>query len=149
AGGPDKHFLPWLARELTERGHTVIAPPLPNAKTPNITEQIEFLKKEVTFDENTIVVAHSLGTVVSMKVLESLNAPVRKLVLVGGFSDTNIGSDKGYFETFDWTFDFEKISANAREIVVVHDDNDDVIPLEQALRLEQKLDATLVRRVAE
>ncbi|MEX0933623.1 MAG: leucine--tRNA ligase [Candidatus Paceibacterota bacterium] len=148
AGGADAHFLPWLQKQLEEKGHTVLVPTLPNTKNPNIEEQISFLKKEVTFDEDTIVVAHSLGSVVALKTIESLNVPIKRLITVGGFLDTDIATEKKYFATFDWKFDFKKIKENVREIVVLHDENDDVIPVTQAEKFERRMGARVVRVVA-
>jgi leucyl-tRNA synthetase len=148
AGGSDAHFLPWVRKQLEEKGHIVHVPTLPNTKNPDIEEQISFLKKEVTFDEETIVVAHSLGSVVALKAIESLEAPIKRLILVGGFLDTDIKTNKKYFETFNWKFDFKKIKANVREIVVLHDENDDVIPPAQAEKFERRLGARVVRVTA-
>lgn len=148
AGGSDKHFIPWLKEELESRENSVVIPALPNPKEPNVEEQIEFLKKEVDFTEDTIVVAHSLGSVVALKAIESLSHKIQKLVLVGGFLDANIHSDKKYFDTFNWNFDFEKIKKNVHEIVILHDGHDDVIPHEQAENLEQKLGGLLVHTQA-
>lgn len=148
AGGAHKHFLPSLKEQLEKEGHTVSLPALPNTKNPNIEEQISFLRREGVFDEDTIVIAHSLGSVVALKAIESLNIPIRRLVTVGGFLDTDINLEKEYFKTFDWKFDFKKIKENVREFIVLHDENDDVIPITQAEKFERRLAGKIIRVAA-
>lgn len=137
--GPSKHFLPWLQKELEMRGHEVVIPELPDSKNPNISKQIEFGLENTDLDENTVLVGHSLGSVVAMKMLERSAKKIQKLVLVGGFLDAEINSRGTYADTFDWNFDFEKIKANTHEVEILHDRSDDVIPEEQSNKLGAKL----------
>lgn len=57
---PESVFFPWLKKSLEDQGHEVIVPALPNTQSPNIDQQVEFVKKYGQFDERTIVVGHSL-----------------------------------------------------------------------------------------
>ena len=110
-GTPEANFFPWLKNKLEQLGHGVSLPALPNTDEPNVQEQIDFVLKNETFDENTIVVAHSLGGSVVIKALESVNTKIQKLILVGGFVDPKFKDHPRPFEsTFDWQYDFEKIS---------------------------------------
>gem|GEM_PF-4508981 len=45
-------------------------PPLPNPDQPNIDQQIAFIANNALFNDNTILVGHSLGAAVAMKALE-------------------------------------------------------------------------------
>jgi len=149
-GGPDKHFFPWLKKELERGGHTVVALELPNTKNPNIEEQIGFLKNEVQFDENTVVVAHSLGSVVALKTIELLKKRIHKLVLIGGFVDTEIEhSERDFLKTFNWKFDYEKIKEHIQQIVILQDENDDSVPFTQAEKIQRNLGGSLVRTIAD
>ena len=140
-GSPDGIFFLWLRDELQKRGYAVQAPALPNAKHPNLEEQISSVLKTVKFDENTIVFGHSLGSVVALKTVERLNHPVRKLVLAAGFArpPSLRGKSRDYEKTFDWKFDFGKIKKNAGEIVILSDSSDTIVPPQEAEYLESVL----------
>lgn len=139
ASGPDLHFLPSLRKELEDLGHTVEIPELPNAKDPDVNEQVNYVKENVRLDKNTILVGHSLGAVVAMKVLEGSPEKIQKLTLVGGFSNPGDTVKREYVDRFDWRFDFEKIKDNTHFIEVLHDKDDDVVTKEQAKDLGDKL----------
>jgi leucyl-tRNA synthetase len=147
--GPEKHFHPWLKSELEARGHTVVMPKLPNPDKPNIDEQVDYVLNSVVLDENTVLIGHSLGSVVAMKVLEKVNVTIHKLVLVAGFLDTNINVDRGYFGTTRWDIDTEKIKNSARRVVILRPENDSVIPHEQATKLRRALGGEIVDFLAE
>lgn len=144
ASGPEKHFIPWLTERLRARGHEVEVPKLPSAEDPNISEQIKYVQENVSFDERTIVIAHSLGGPVALKALEGTQTKIHKLVLAGGFIDTEINTDRGYFDSFDWSFDFETIREHVNDIVIIRDEHDDAIPAEQADKIHRKLGAMIV-----
>lgn len=113
-GSAHTNFFPWLKAELEKRGHQVEAPELPNSLKPREAEQVEYVVKNCHFDENTVVIGHSLGVVVAMKALMKLNKPVSGLVVAAAAVDpkfdTNYGS-RPYSKDFKWTFDFAQIKA--------------------------------------
>ncbi len=140
-GSPNGIFFPWLRKELEKRGYAVQAPALPNAKHPNLEEQISYVLKTVKFDENTIVFGHSLGSVVALKTVERLGHPVKKLILAAGFARAPSlrGKKRDYEKTFDWKFDFGKIKRNAGKIVILSDSSDMVVPPKEAEYLKSVL----------
>jgi leucyl-tRNA synthetase len=143
-------FFPWLKKELEKAGHECFVPDLPNAELPTEKEQVEFVLKNIKFDENTILFGHSLGSVVAMKVLEKLPIKIAGLVLAGGFVDTKFRDKKRPFnDTFSWQFDFEKIRSQAGFIKIVSDLNDPAIPVMQGQILQQKLDGELIETIAQ
>ncbi|MBI2451768.1 class I tRNA ligase family protein [Candidatus Pacearchaeota archaeon] len=144
-GSPDKNFFPWLKKELENKGNKVFAPKLPNTNNPNINEQVEHVLKNVKFNENSVLLGHSLGSIVALKVVESLNKPVKKLVLAAGFIDpTLVSEEKPYKKIFDWKFDFEKIKRNAKEIIILRDLYDDSVHKLQAGRLKEKIGGEII-----
>lgn len=126
---------------MEARGGHVMAPTLPNTNEPNVEEQIKFIVDNAQFNENTILVGHSLGAVVAMKALERKGVKIRKLVLLSGFVDLEgcLDTDEAYVSTFDWTFDYEKIKSLTNEIVVIGDKNDTDVPPLQAYKLAKNL----------
>ena len=149
--GPSRCWFPWLKRELERRGHEVVVPALPNPFLPNVANQVEFVMQNVSFDENTVLVGHSLGTVVGMRVLERLKKPIKKFVMVSGLMEPKF-KDKERPATgllIDWKFDFAKIKKSAGEIVVMEDQTDYLIGESQGENLQKSLDARLVKFEAE
>lgn len=69
-GSPNDNFIPRLKSELEKTGAHVITPVLPNTMNPNVEEQISFIADNAEFNENTVLVGHSLGSVIAMKALE-------------------------------------------------------------------------------
>jgi len=149
---PERHFLPWLKKELESRGYNVQVPSLPNTKKPDIEEQTRFVLENVSFDENTILFGHSLGTVVAMKVVEQLEKPIEGLVLAGPFIDIKRRDGRqprAYDKTFQWRFDFEKIKSNTGFSAVLAAKNDTSIPLDTARRVHDALGGSYKEVVAQ
>lgn len=142
---PESNFFSWLSQEFSQCN----IPELPNTNHPS-EEQVEFVLKNTIITPNTIILGHSLGAVVALKVIEKLNHPIAGFVSVGGFLAPTFKDRKRPFEKdFRWTFDFEKIKSNAQKIIVISDRNDYAIPLEQGRLLSEKLNATLIETIAE
>ncbi len=139
-GSPKANFFPWLKAELEKRGFTVSVPDLPNSKKPSEHEQVRYVLQHCKFDENTIMLGHSLGAVVAMKVLEKLESPIAGLVLAGGFISPNFKDhDRIFADKFNWKFDFKKIKKQAGAITILHDPNDYAIGEDQEVALSTNL----------
>jgi len=123
-------FIPWLKKELEERGHEVLALDLPHPFIPDVMEQAEYVLKKVKFDENTIIIGHSLGSVVAYRILEQLKHPIHKLILAGGLIEPKFRDKTRLAAKYlmSWKFDVEKIKKNVGQIVILEDDNDGLIP---------------------
>jgi leucyl-tRNA synthetase len=147
-GSPDKNFLPWLKKELEKRGYKVNLPKLPNTDNPNIMEQADYVLKNCKFDENTVLLGHSLGSVVALKVLEKLNKPIKKLITIAGFAQPST-KNRYYNKTIDWKFDFDKIKKNAKEVVLLRAKNDTAVFGERAEYLKNVLGSKVVDFQAE
>ncbi len=131
-GSPDNNFFPWLKKTLEKQGHTVEVPSLPNTDDPDVYEQVKFVLDNCHFDESTIIVGHSLGAVVALKVLEQLPKPIFKTVLAAGFAEPGFKDhDRPFENKFDWKFDFARIKENARDIILLRDVNDTAVKAEQ------------------
>lgn len=143
-GGPDKGFFPWVAKELKSGGHNVVALQLPHPESPTEEEWVGHVLKNCKFDESTVILAHSLGAAVALKVVEKVNTKIAGLVLVGGFVEPKF-KDKArpFVDKFGWSFDFEKIRGKLGFVRVLSDPNDYAVPLEQGKLLADKLGGEL------
>lgn len=148
---PNRCWFPWLKRELEADGHEVIVPKMPITFIPNVANQTQYVLDNVTFDENTVLVGHSLGTVVAMRVLERLKKPIKKTVFVSGLMEPKF-VDKARPEAgllINWEFNVEKIKKNAGQLKILRDIHDVLIAPEAGLRLHKELGGQLVEFEAE
>ena len=131
---PTQKWYPWIANEMEKMGIPHIAPTLPNASNPLMSEWLYELKKTAP-DENTILVGHSRGGVAILRYLEILpeDKRVKKVILLG----TNSGSNKevsitdrssGFYT--EGGYDFEKIKKHCDDFVVMHSKDDPWVPFE-------------------
>lgn len=140
-GNSRSAFIPWLKKELESFGHEVVALDLPHPFIPDVIEQAEEVLAKVKFDANTVLVGHSLGSVVAYRVLEKLNSPIKKLVLVGGLIEPRF-RDKTRLSAkylIDWKFNLDKIKKNAGKIIILEDRNDQIIPDGESVVIQEAL----------
>lgn len=150
-GSTGRDFFPWLKESLEVRGHDVYAPDLPNAFEPNIEEQVEFLLKNASFNEDTVIITHSLGGVVAMKLLPRLKMKIKRLVMVAPPLKTEFVDGKTRVpleKATDWKFDFPGVADKANEIVVIQDIHDNVVPHQQTEEIAKNLHAKLQKVLA-
>jgi leucyl-tRNA synthetase len=137
-------FHPWLKSELEKKGYKVTLLDLPNPTAPSEKEQIKYVLDNAKFDENTVIVGHSLGSALAMKVIEKLPGKIAGLVTVAGFTESKFKDHDRPFENFDWNFDFEKIKSKLGFAKVLSDRTDDIVPFEQGPVLSGSLGGNLV-----
>ncbi len=145
-------FWPWLKLEVEKRGGKVYVPDLPNTDEPNIQEQMNFVLDNYKFDENTVVVTHSLGGVVAMKMIPELKVKIDKLVMMATPLHTDL-KDKmprpALDACTDWKFDFEKIKENVRDIAILGDIEDHIVPLSHTREIAEKLSAKYFEKIGQ
>jgi len=77
----DKHWIPWIKRELSEEGMEVETPHMPEPWEPKYESfKQEFEKYDV--NENTILIGHSCGCAFLVRWLGETKQKVKKLILV-------------------------------------------------------------------
>ncbi len=137
-------YQAWLKAELELAGHTVFSPDLPNASAPNIDEQVEYILSNIEITPDTILVGHSLGGIVMMKLLEKISTLVRRSIFVDPVV-TAIFNDHArphVEKSTDWKFEYEKIKTNAGEVVILADAMHPIIRAEDIDHLRQMLGAS-------
>jgi leucyl-tRNA synthetase len=141
---PQKNFHPWLKEELEKNGHEVVVPALPNPDDPDVNQQASYVLKNISFDKDTVLVAHSLGSIVAYRVLEKVPNVIHKLVLVGGFIDKYISVEKDKLKSVDYVFDKERIKKHAGKVEILRPVNDSAIPIEQALKIQKAIGGDII-----
>jgi predicted alpha/beta hydrolase family esterase len=77
----DKHWIPWLKKELVSEGIKTEAPLMPTPWEPDYEKfKKEFEKYEVS--ENTILIGHSCGSAFLVRWLGETKKKISKLILV-------------------------------------------------------------------
>ncbi len=149
-GSPDGTFFPALRQKIERQGQKVYAPKLPNPADPDINGQAQYVLDNYEFTENTVLLGHSLGSPVALKVVEGLEKPIKKLVLVAGFAQPKfLDRTRPFEESFDWKFDYDKIKNNVQEIVVLRASNDSAVPRERSQSLVDNIGGQLIDFEAE
>jgi leucyl-tRNA synthetase len=145
----EANFYPWLKTELEKRGHKVQVPTIPVELHDYPLKRLDYVMKNVAFDKDTVIIGHSLGAVVGMKVVEQLDYPISGLITVAGFVEPKFKDiERAFAANFDWQFDWEKIKANTTFVEVISDLNDIAVPVEQGKILAEKLNGELIEVVA-
>ncbi|HEY5442841.1 MAG TPA: leucine--tRNA ligase, partial [Candidatus Saccharimonadales bacterium] len=149
-GSPEGTFFPVLREKIEALGHPVYTPQLPNTDNPTIMEQAKYVLDNYEFTENSVLLGHSLGSPVALKVVEALDKPIKRLVIVAGFAQPKFLDKKRPFEeSFGWQFDWDKIKQNVGEIVILRAENDTRVPQERSQSLVDNLGGTLIDFIAE
>ena len=124
-GAPDEGFRPSLGEGLAKHGISFISPQMPNTRFPKLSEWLPFLKKTIGRpDTETYLIGHSLGSVMILRYLETLekDEEIGGAVLVAGFTDDlGIPELSNFFVT---PFDWAKIRTHVERVVSFESDND-------------------------
>jgi hypothetical protein len=126
------HWQQWLHDELVKMGNVVIMPTLPDANRP---DRKTWLKTVEGIIENVnpadlIIVAHSLGVVTALDLIEE--NPVKDLISVSGFV-SDYGAEMNDYFLKEKNIDFDKVNKNLEKAFVIFGDNDPYVP-QDALR---------------
>jgi predicted alpha/beta hydrolase family esterase len=144
-GWPQKitqHWYPWLAKELEILGYKVLLLELPTMLTdaPNMNIQLDYIEKVFDFNDQSIVIGHSLGTLLTMRLAEK--HIYKKMILVAGFDFNDLTEG---LESF-WSnpINHSKIIENTSERFVIHSDNDPYVTKLTAEEMSKRLEAKLI-----
>lgn len=144
-GRPDRHWYPWLKTELQSRGIEVIVPAMPNTQKPALAEWLQKIKDVVgQADEQTFFVGHSVGANAVLRYIAGLppEEKVGGVVLVAGLIVTKKNK---LLEFVKEKLDYKKIKKHIiKKVVVIHSDNDPIIPMSDAELVRDNLDAQLI-----
>lgn len=124
------NWFPWLKQELESKGYFVWLPDLPDSDEPLVDKWLDFIfsNKTWSFDKDTVLIGHSAGATLILRILERLSdgCSINKAILVSGVVELG---DK--VETFPYKrslvkdpFNWEKIKDSAKFFYFVHSDND-------------------------
>lgn len=124
------NWFPWLKEQLEMKGYKVWVPDLPDSDTPVLKDWLDiiFSNKEWEFNEESIIVGHSSGATLILRILENLPEGIRikKAILVAGFIDK--GKYPQFFQykenLLKTSFNWDKIKTSCANFVFIASDND-------------------------
>lgn len=146
AASPVDHWFPWLKHELERQGAEVSIVELPDSQAPDPLAWQQALAAQLAdADEDTWLVAHSLGCIALLHHLEQLpvQARIGGYVLVSGFNEplSPLRQLDGFLEP---GINYARLSAMAGQRVVVAARDDDIVPFASSQSLAASLDARFV-----
>ncbi|MFI0818670.1 RBBP9/YdeN family alpha/beta hydrolase [Streptomyces sp. NPDC021098] len=127
---PEDHWFGWLGEQLGTDGIVTTIPALPNPRDPDPAQWTEAVRTDLgTPDENSIIVAHSLGCLTVLRYLRSLPGPWRlgTLVLVSGFVDQLPALPELNSYIGDGC-DVEELSNHVERLTIIRSDADPYVP---------------------
>ena len=146
-GSQEESWFPWLKKKLKENGYKVYLPKFPTPENQSLYTWTEALEKTgMKFDEETILIGHSLGSAFILSVLEGLSVSVKACFFVSGFISLlgllkfDVPNESFIMKPMNW----KKIRNNCKAFYVINSDNDPYVPLERGEELAQFLKVPLI-----
>ncbi|MEX1995614.1 MAG: alpha/beta hydrolase [Candidatus Saccharimonadales bacterium] len=138
------NWFPWLKDELENLDYEVWVPDLPKSERPNLERYTKFLLSSGWDFKDNLIIGHSAGAVEILHLLENLpkGTKAHTAIMVAVFK-----GDLGWEVLRDLAsvkYDFEKIKENAKNIIVVHSDDDPHCPIEGAQEIAGELSAKMI-----
>lgn len=133
-GSDFPHWQAQLASDLIKENYIVSFPAFPTRDNPKLDEWKSFLKQELNHFKPDIVVCHSLANILWFHTCGELEIKLDKLMLVAPVSSTNTMLEDKSFFPYPTPKDLK-----AREIIMAASTNDPYMSIEEAIRLQSKL----------
>jgi len=137
-GSPEENWIPWIKEQCEEKSYSVTVPTFPSGDDQNYDNWMKVLEPYLSeFNEQTVLIGHSIGATFVLSVLEKLNVTIEKSILVSGFLGL-LGNKE--FDTVNETisdrdFLWGKIGHASKEFVIIHGSNDPYVPTNKAKEL--------------
>jgi hypothetical protein len=148
-GTPEKHWYPWVKKELEKLGFEVHVPSMPNTEHPKISAWISTLEKLASpVDEKTYFIGHSIGCQTILRFLQTLpeEARIGGAILVAGFfnlKELETEEEKQIIKPWlETPIDSEKIKRICPNVIAFFSDDDPYVPTSEAKVFKERLDST-------
>ena len=143
-GNPEENWFPWLKKELENVDYNVRIPKFPTPENQSLGNWMRLINENITeINENTIIIAHSLGPAFVLSLLEKLELkkPIKACFFVSGFIGSlgNTEFDELNKTFVDKKFKWAKIRKACNNFFLYQSDNDPYVPLDKSNELAKKL----------
>ncbi|MFC1787884.1 alpha/beta fold hydrolase [Patescibacteria group bacterium] len=143
---PTKNFHPWLAQELRQKGVEVITPEL-NLKAGtelDLPVVIEQMKEQIGYlKSDDILLGHSLGAFMILQYLEAVEMTETPRAIVMVASPWKVSRPE-LRRLFIVDLDADVLMWKAREFIVIHSKDDEMVPIDHGRRLAEAFKAKLI-----
>ena len=141
-GKPDENWIPWLKQELESNGYKVITPAFPTPAGQNYDNWMQIVEPHLTdFNEETVLIGHSIGASFTLSILEKLNVKIEKTILASGFvGPLGLELDEINMTIAEREYDWNKVRSNSVGFVILHGSEDPYVPDAKAAELGKLLD---------
>ncbi len=121
-GSPTGDWYPWLKSELEKKGYEVWVPNLPtmDTKSPEMEQMLKFILDKNFVDDETVLIGHSLGSVLTLRLAERIKFGKGILFAAWDFNDLT-PEHQSFWQTM---MDHAKIKENVKEWVFPISEND-------------------------
>lgn len=114
-GNQYENWIPWLFQKLTDLNFNVLVPQFLTPEGQDFENWSRILDSYLEFiDENTIIVAHSIGAVFALKYFNSRQKQFKNLISVSGFREAQLIQE---YDELNKTFFVEKEKCNLRDLI--------------------------------
>ena len=140
---PEKHWYRWLEQALKAENISTHCLAIPNPADPNVAVWVGTLEKELEITSETVIVAHSLGTITTLCYLLKTDKEPKGIVLVSGFCE-----EVPHFESLNPFVEHLRSYHRVPKIgkgIVIASDKDSIVPTELSDRLATWLHCEFVR----
>ncbi|MEI7652909.1 MAG: alpha/beta hydrolase [bacterium] len=141
-GSPNGGWRPWLMAELEKLDIYACALSMPHPEAPQCNSWVAEIDRHVTKDDEIYLAGHSLGVPAILRYLTSSNAQaISGAVLVSGPAKNNDNPQIASF--FESPFDFAQARIRCNSFVIIHGEDDPLVPLADAHILADELQGEL------
>ena len=134
-----KDPLKWLNEQISRADNFWDI--LPNPDKPDLDEQMEFVMENAHIHKDSVIVTHSLGGVLALKMIEKHGLKIKKLVLISTPQKVNLEELESYNPGD--KFDFDKVKSLVGEIVMFRAQEDHILTAQEQENLGKELDARM------
>jgi len=119
---PESNWYPWLKKELESKGYKVWIPELPTMPTnsPDMESMLKFIIEKSFVDKETLVIGHSLGSVLGLRLAERVKFDRGILLAAWDYNDLT-PEHQSFWQNM---MDHNKIKKNVKDWVFLISDND-------------------------
>jgi len=145
-GSPQGNWFPWLSQSAKRSGYEVLAPRFPTPNGQSLQSWSEILKKDAgPLRSSDVLVGHSIGGAMVLRMLEQSKNEVSASFIVSGFvrqlglPDFDSLTKTFLAEPFDW----KTIRKRSQRFFVYHGTDDPYVPLRLGQEVAESLGVPL------
>ncbi|HAE36690.1 TPA: hypothetical protein DCX66_00165 [Candidatus Nomurabacteria bacterium] len=145
-GSPNGGWRPYLMGELEKQDIYSFALSMPTPDKPIVSEWLSEIKHYVDRDINDDVylVGHSLGGTAILRYLEQFNSHNIKGVIIVSAPCMRTEVNKKIWSFLETNFDWSVIKKSIQNVIVIHGDNDPLVPISDAEKISNELNGELI-----